>query len=109
MPYDHSGKNIRKEDDKRVKLTDEDKRKIIELYPEIKSQRKLAAMFGVSRRLISMIVDPEKKEKDLQQRKERGGSMNYYDKETNSDNMKRYRQHKQKLKLKGKLEEGEEN
>jgi transposase len=42
------------------------------------SQRNLAKLFKVSRRLITFIQDPKKKEIDLQRRAERGGRKIYY-------------------------------
>lgn len=57
--------------DRRQKLTPEDKDEIRRLYPEIQSQRKLAAMFGVSRRLITFIVAPDKDAENKRAQKER--------------------------------------
>lgn len=42
------------------------------------SQRKLAAIFNVSRRLVTFVIDPDKKERDLANRERRGGTMVYY-------------------------------
>jgi hypothetical protein len=42
------------------------------------SQRKLAAMFNVSRRLVQFITCPEKHVKNLNSRRDRGGSKAYY-------------------------------
>lgn len=64
--------------DKRVKLLPCQKEMIIYWTKQGISQRKLAAMFKVSRRLITFIQDPKKKEKDLENRAARGGSMIYY-------------------------------
>lgn len=62
------------------------------------SQRKLAAIFQVSRRLVQFTTDPQKKVKDLQNRRDRGGSMVYYKggKEWAST-MKTHRKHKYEL------------
>jgi len=67
-----------RENDKRVKLSLEEKADIKLLYGKI-SQRKLASMFGVSRSLIRWYGDPEKHKQNLLRRAERGGSMIYYD------------------------------
>ena len=50
--------------DRRRKLTDEDRKKIVELYATGKyGHRPLARMFHVSRSLIKLVVDPEKARK----------------------------------------------
>lgn len=99
MPYTCE---IPKEHDRRIKLTDEQKEEIRRNYGKI-SQRKLAAAFGVPRRLIQFIGDPDKKKRDLELRAARGGSNIYYDRKKHNLAMKKHRQHKQKLFLKGKL------
>jgi hypothetical protein len=103
MPYLSSKIKIEKtEFDRRVKLTEDDKKLIIWLSEEEKlSQRKLAAQFNVSRRLIQFVLDPEKLAKNNEKRAERGGSKQYYDKEKHREYMKDHRHHKQDLKLKG--------
>lgn len=62
------------------------------------SQRKLAAIFNVSRRLVQFITCPEKKVKDLQNRMDRGGTMIYYKggKEW-SETMKEHRKYKNSI------------
>ena len=104
MPYKYGLKKLRipREKDKRVKLSLEERDLIKKLYGEI-SQRKLAAMFGVSRRLIIFIGCPEKYQRNLEQRKARGGSSYYYDAEKHKEYMKRYRRSKQILYLKNEL------
>ena len=98
MPYkfEYTKKLIPKYKDKRVKLTDNDKEEIKKNYGKI-SQRKLAKMYGVSRRLIIFIGCPEKYKKNLQDRKNRGGSKQYYDKDKQKEYMKKHRKHKYKL------------
>jgi transposase len=64
--------------DRRVKLLPCQKEMIIYWTNHGLSQRKLAKMFNVSRRLITFIQDPKKKERDLQNRAERGGWKQYY-------------------------------
>lgn len=88
--------------DKRAKLTKEQREEIKELYGTI-SQRKLAKMFGVSRRLIIFIGDPEQHKENLKRRSERGGSMAYYDKEKNRKAILKHRRRKKKLYDKGLL------
>lgn len=89
---------IPREHDKRIKLTQEQKELIKHLYKTTDtSQRKLATQFGVSRRLIQFILDPEKQKANLQAIEARGGSKQYYDKETNKKRMKAHREHKKAL------------
>ena len=52
--------------DKRVKLLPCQKEMVVYWTKQGLSQRQLARMFNVSRRLITFIQDPKKKEKDLQ-------------------------------------------
>ena len=100
MPYKFEQKHIKKEDDKRVKLDDNDKMLIRSLYKEgCYSQRKLASMFNVSRRLIQFVIDPLKLKANLETRK----GKSYYDKEKNTAAMKRHRKWKKELDKRGKL------
>ena len=93
---------IPREKDKRVKLSLEDREEIKRQYGKV-SQRKLAKAWGVSRRLIQFIGDPEKKKRDLYLRKMRGGSKAYYDKDKHTKAMRKHRRHKKELHLKGEL------
>jgi transposase len=100
MPYKFQTDKliIQKEHDKRIKLTPEDKELIKHLYETTDtSQRKLASQFGVSRRLITFILDPEKQKANLQAREARGGSKQYYNKEIHAETMKAHRRHKKAL------------
>ncbi len=106
MPYKHQELLIPKEHDRRVKLTDEQKEQIKKDYGKI-SQRKLAKIYNVSRRLIQFIGDPDKHKKNLLARKLRGGSAIYYDKEKHTKAIREHRRYKQKLYLKGELEYNE--
>jgi hypothetical protein len=64
--------------DKRTKLLPCQRERMIYLFNQGLSQRKLAAIFNVSRRLIQFVTCPEKKVKDLENRRDRGGSAIYY-------------------------------
>lgn len=108
MPYKHTNLLIKREDDKRVKLSDEQKKEIKELYGKV-SQRKLAEMYGVSRRLIIFIGCPEKKEQNLLARKLSCGSKQYYNKDKWRETMRHFRKRKQELYLQNKLITKEEN
>lgn len=84
--------------DRRVKLTPEDKTLILVLYRDgTHSQRSLARQFGVSRRLIQFILDPEKHKRNLELREARGGSKAYYDKDKNRKAMQEHRQYKKSV------------
>jgi transposase len=84
--------------DRRVKLLPCQKEMVLHWTTQGLSQRKIANMFGVSRRLIQFIQDPKKKEKDLQNRQDRGGSKIYYKGgEEWNETMKRHRRYKHKV------------
>ena len=104
MPYkfEYTHLQIPEEKDRRIKLSDSERQEIKEMYGKI-SQRKLAKLFGVSRRLVIFIGCPEKYKLNLQQRKERGGSMIYYDTEKSRKSMKEHRDYKKELYLRGEL------
>lgn len=82
--------------DRRCKLTKAQRQEIFE-NKEGLSQRKLAKKYGVSRRLITFILDPEKKKRDLERRRERGGSKIYYDKQKFREQMRGHRRYKKEL------------
>lgn len=84
--------------DKRVKLLPCQKEMVLYWSEQGLSQRQLAAMFKVSRRLITFIQDPQKKVKDLENRAARGGSKIYYKGgEEWNETMKRHRRRKHEL------------
>lgn len=90
-------------------MSDEDKRDIVEMYAAgTISQRGLAKHFNVSRRLIQFVLDPDKQKNNIERRKERGGSKQYYDKNYNREKIKEHRHYKQELYLDGKLIEGDD-
>lgn len=59
--------------------------------------RELAREYGVDKRLIQFIVYPERKEQNLKRRTERGGWKKYYDKDKNTEYMRKHRIHKHEL------------
>lgn len=106
MPYKFEYKHLKmkKEDDKRIKLTDDDKEEIRKLYSKgMFSQRQLAEMFNVSRRSIQFVLNPEKLKENYKQRAERGKDGRYYNKEKQKEYMQQYRHQKKKLCDEGKL------
>lgn len=98
MPYIFEKKKltIPLSKDRRKKLTCEQKIEIRE-NPNNISIHQLAKDFGVSRRLIQFIRFPERHAKNLQDRQERGGTMQYYNKDKHRETMKEYRKYKKEL------------
>jgi len=94
---------VGKKYDKRRKLTDEQRDEIVALKGKV-SQRKLAAMYDVSRRLIGFIHNPESAARNYQRRVEAGGSKQYYNKDTWAETMKKHRHYKRALVNEGKID-----
>lgn len=106
MPYISEKIPLPPQYDRRRKLTEDDKIEIVRLRKEHNlSQRTLARMFGVSRKLIIFIIDPERHERAKAQFKERRKDGRYYDRETNTIAVRNTRQYKQQLYLDGKIKE----
>ena len=95
--------------DRRMKLTDSDKERIVQLRNEEGlSQRKLAALFGVSRRLIQFIIDPVKAAKNKERLKEAKVKGLYkYSKEEWASVQREHRRYKHKLYKEGRIHEGQ--
>ena len=101
MPYKSEKIIIQhSEHDKRCKLTDGQKDKIIAMRG-LMSQRKCAAEFGVSRRTVQFLWFPEKLERNREARQERGGWKQYYSKQKRAEYMRNHRRYKQELYLEG--------
>jgi DNA-binding transcriptional ArsR family regulator len=84
--------------DRRVKLSVDDKEVVKALYATGNiSTYKLAEDFGVSRRTIQFILDPEKKKANLERLEERGGWKVYYDKDKHNEYMTNHRQYKKEV------------
>jgi hypothetical protein len=79
--------------DRRVKLTDQERQEIIDLQGVMGAQ-KTGKMYGVSKRLVQFIRDPEKLAENIRRKMERGGSSIYYDKIKNTEAMRRHRRYK---------------
>lgn len=92
--------------DRRIKLNDKQREEIREKYMTgMYSQRNLAEEYGVSRRLITFILDPDKAKKNAEQLKQRRADGRYKpSKEKWAAIMREHRQYKQELYLKGELE-----
>lgn len=93
--------------DRRRKLTEVQKDYIRWLRKEEKlSQRQLAAMFGVSRRLITFILDPDKEKNNKARLKESKAKGKYkYTKENWAATMREHRHYKQQLYCDGEIKE----
>ena len=70
MPYKSEKIKLSKEQDRRIKLSDEQKEEIRAKYATgLYSQRGLALEYHVSRRLISFVLDDEKAKRAAEQLK----------------------------------------
>lgn len=90
--------------DRRRKLTDSQK-KAIAFYRDSEglSYQKLADQYGVSKRTIVFICNPDSLEENKKRRAERGGTKIYYNKEKHAANTREHRRYKQELLLKGEI------
>ncbi len=101
MPYKSEKIKIEKtQNDRRCKLTEEQKDKIISLRG-IMSAHRCAEQFQVSRRTIQFLWYPERLEENKKRRKERGGWKQYYEKSKWAETMREHRRYKQKLHIDG--------
>lgn len=105
MPYKSEKIKLSKEQDRRIKLSDEQKEEIREKYATgAYSQRGLATEYQVSRRLISFVLDDEKAKRAAEQLKIRRADGRYKpSKEEWAATMREHRQYKQRLYVDGKL------
>ena len=91
---------VSREQDRRVKISDAMRKTIIKrYYADGISQRQIAMSTGVSRRMVSFILFPEKYEKARQQYKERRLDGRYYNKEKNKMAIQKTREYKKSLKF----------
>ena len=104
MPHEHDINNIKLVglQDRRRKLTDEQKAEIIRLRDEGWSMRKLAKEFEVSAQSILFIVNPESKAKNDKYVKDHWRKFQKT-KEKNAEAVRKTRLYKQELFLKGEL------
>ena len=111
MPYKSEKIKLTRSQDRRIKLTDEQREEIREKYSTgLYSQRALTREYNVSRRLIAFVLDDEKYQKCKEQFKERKADGRYKpDKEVWAKTMREHRQYKQKLYLDGELTEDKES
>lgn len=89
--------------DRRRKLTEEQKEEIRKKYSDgCVGQRPLAKEYGVSRKLIQIIVNPNIEAKNKQRIKEHW--KDYADKQAHTKAIRETRRYKQELYLKGEIE-----
>lgn len=88
---------IGKANDRRRKLTEEQKEEVKALKDTGLSKKEVAAQYGCDRRTIDFIWNPEKLQRNIQLRQENGGSRAYYDKEKHRQYMQKYRNHKREI------------
>lgn len=106
MPYKSSGIIISgTQYDRRQKLTPSQKAEIFHRYTtEAVSQRRLAREYGVSRRLITFIVNPESERRNKELQKENKAKGLYkYDRKKHTENIRNHRRYKQRLFQEGKI------
>ena len=100
MPYKHEKKqpfNLTESEDARCKYSKEDKDDAKFLSELGLSQRAISRITGMSRRLISFILDPQKEVISKAQFKERRKDNRYYDKEKHRVAIKATRLKKHKI------------
>lgn len=109
MPYKIDKMSIGDpKNDKRVKLTVEDRENIrLEYAQGGTSHNKLAQKYGVSKRLVQFVLSPEKQIVAKQQFAERQKDGRYYDKDKHKEYTKKHRNYKKELHAKGLLSEKE--
>ena len=104
MPYKSEKLKLNETQDRRRKLTDEQKEEIKRIYKSgICGQRPLAKQFGVSRGLIQIIVNPNIAERKKQRIKDHWRDYRP-SKEEWAETMREHRHYKQELYLKGELQ-----
>lgn len=105
MPYKSEKLRLSQTQDRRYKLTDEQKEQIRKLYETgLISQRELAKQFNVNRSTIQIIINPDRAAK-VKQRIKKHWKDYRPDKEAWSETMREHRHYKQELYLKGELKE----
>ena len=83
--------------DRRVKMLPCQKEMAISMYSRGASIRAIAKMYRVDKRLIQFLLFPERKEKNLQDRKVRGGSKIYYKKDYHNAKIREHRRYKHEI------------
>lgn len=91
-----------------IKLHEEDKKEIQELYASGNySYRALAELYEVNKSTIAYIVHPERYEEQLRKSKENKSNRKYYNKERHKAYMQRTREYRKALNEMNLLKKGE--
>ena len=80
--------------DRRVRLLPCQKENVKLMHDRGASIRSISRMYGVDKRLIQFIIYPERLKKNIELRRERGGSNIYYNREQHTESMSSLRKHK---------------
>lgn len=110
MPYksDKKGILIPRELKRNIKLSPEDREEIKRIRrDEGVSYQKIANAFGVSKRLVIFICNPEIEKRAKERLKDAKRNGKYYYREKNTAAVRETRRYKHKLYLNGKLEQTE--
>jgi hypothetical protein len=104
MPYKHEGFKIPRKYNSRVKLSDDERNDIKELYKQGKFIREIARLYEhrVSRRCIQFVLFPER----MISANKNHNWKKYYNKDRRREEMKVHRRRKQKLFIENKLVKG---
>ena len=80
--------------DRRTKLLPCQKEMTVVMFNAGKRITSIAKMFKVNKRLIQFIIYPERKQRNLELRQERGGSSIYYERVAHNAAVKEHRNYK---------------
>ena len=83
--------------DRRTKLLPCQVERIFRLREEGLSMRAIAAVMGVSRRTVQFKLHPERREDNVERRRERGGWKQYHTTEAQTKAQREHRQYKRKI------------
>lgn len=84
--------------DARVKLTPSEREQIRDIYKRgAHSQRELARMYNVARRLIVFCIHPERREQAAQYFKKRSADRRYYNKDKQREYMRVHRKNLRRI------------
>lgn len=86
-------------DDGRRKIPKEEYPAVKEAYRELGSYQKVADYYGVSKRLIIFILNPESLQKVKQRQKQNRAWLDYYNTKKHTEYMQKYRAKKRKHNL----------
>ena len=89
--------------DRRIKLSQEDKKEIEKCFKDGMSIRAIQRKFKVDRRLIQFVLFPERQKRNVEMRQKRGGSSVYYNKTYQAKKIKATRDYKKRLLEEGKV------